>query len=68
MIPNLGKISTYTSGCLKNQNKCWNNTASLLLEGSKKLVPILRSKSSIVILQAKTGKDKTNKNAVVIIA
>jgi len=26
----LGKIKTYTSGCPKNQNMCWNKTTSAL--------------------------------------
>lgn len=27
-IPKAGKIKTYTSGCPKNQNKCWNRMGS----------------------------------------
>ena len=64
----LGKISTYTSGCLKNQNRCWNNTGSLLLTGSKKVVLKLRSKRSIVIHLASTGKESTKSKLVTAIA
>jgi len=28
IIPNAGMIKTYTSGCPKNQNKCWKNIGS----------------------------------------
>jgi len=63
--PNLGRIKTYTSGCLKNQNKCWNNTTSPLLSLSKNDVFTLRSKRSIVIPAANTGKDRTSKKTVV---
>lgn len=58
----------YTSGCLKNQNKCWNKTGSLLPTGSKKLVLKFRSNNNIVIAAANTGKDKTSKIAVTTIA
>ena len=64
----LGRIRTYTSGCLKNQNKCWNKIGSLLLTGSKKVVLKLRSRRSIVIPLASTGKDKTSKRLVTAIA
>jgi len=54
----------YTSGCPKNQNRCWNNTGSPPPKGSKKEEFRLRSKSNMVIPPANTGKLKTNKNAV----
>jgi hypothetical protein len=54
----------YTSGCPKNQNKCWNKTGSPPPKGSKKEVLKLRSKRSIVMPPANTGNLKTSKNAV----
>ena len=30
-----GKIKIWTSGCLKNQGKCWDNNKSPPLNGSK---------------------------------
>jgi len=68
MIPNPGIIIMYTSGCPKNQNKCWYNTGSPPPAGSKKLVLKLRSVKSIVIAPANTGKENNNKNAVINIA
>lgn len=32
--PNAGIINIYTSGCPKNQNKCWYNIGSPPLAGS----------------------------------
>ena len=55
----------YTSGCPKNQNKCWYNTGSPPPEGSKNAVLKLRSVKSIVIAPANTGNDRSNKNAVI---
>ena len=55
----------YTSGCPKNQNKCWYRTGSPPPAGSKKEVFKLRSVRSIVIAPAKTGKDKSSKIAVI---
>jgi len=63
-ILNPGKINTYTSGCLKNQNRCWNMMGSLLLSGTKNTLPKFRSIISIVILLANTGRD-TNSSAMV---
>jgi hypothetical protein len=65
-MPKAGKIKAYTSGCPKNQNKCWNKIGSPPPIGSKKEVLIFRSKSNIVIPLANTGKDRTNKNTVII--
>jgi len=64
-IPNPGKIRIYTSGCPKNQNKCWYKIGSPPPKGSKKQVLKLRSKSSIVIAPANTGKDKSKRIAVI---
>ena len=55
----------YTSGCPKNQNKCWYKIGSPPPAGSKNDVFKLRSVSSIVIAPAKTGRDKSNKMAVI---
>lgn len=54
----------YTSGCPKNQKRCWNRIGSPPPAGSKKVVLIFRSVKSIVIAPASTGKDKSNKNVV----
>lgn len=45
----------YTSGCPKNQNKCWNRIGSPPPLGSKNDVLKFRSVSSIVIAPASTG-------------
>jgi len=63
-MPKPGRIKIYTSGCPKNQNKCWNNTGSPPPKGSKKEVLRLRSVKSIVIPPAKTGRDNNSKIAV----
>jgi len=63
-MPKAGNIKIYTSGCPKNQNKCWNKIGSPPEKGSKKLLLKLRSNKSIVIAPANTGKDNNNKNAV----
>lgn len=62
--PNPGKIKIYTSGCPKNQNKCWNKIGSPPPKGSKKEVFKFRSNKSIVIPPANTGNLRTNKKAV----
>lgn len=46
----------YTSGCPKNQNRCWYRIGSPPPAGSKKDVLKFRSVSSMVIAPAKTGK------------
>ena len=56
----------YTSGCPKNQNKCWYSTGSPPPLGSKKEVLRLRSVRSIVIAPARTGRDNSSKIAVSI--
>lgn len=65
IIPNAGKIKIYTSGCPKNQNKCWYKTGSPPPAGSKKAVLKLRSVNSIVIAPANTGNDNNNRKAVI---
>jgi len=62
--PKPGKIKIYTSGCPKNQNKCWNNTGSPPPAGSKNEVFKFRSNNSIVMPPAKTGKLRTKRKAV----
>jgi len=63
-IPNPGRIKIYTSGCPKNQNKCWNKIGSPPPEGSKNEVLKFRSVSNIVIAPASTGKDNNSKIVV----
>jgi hypothetical protein len=65
IIPNPGKIKIYTSGCPKNQNKCWYKIGSPPPAGSKNEVFKFRSVKSIVIAPAKTGRDRSNKMAVI---
>lgn len=55
----------YTSGCPKNQNKCWYRIGSPPPAGSKNAVLRLRSVSSIVIAPAKTGSLNNNNTAVI---
>jgi len=55
----------YTSGCPKNQNKCWYKIGSPPPAGSKNEVLRLRSVNNIVIAPAKTGRDKSNRIAVI---
>lgn len=64
ITPNPGRIRMYTSGCPKNQNRCWNRMGSPPPDGSKKDVFQLRSVSSIVIAPASTGKARISRNVV----
>lgn len=64
-MPNPGKIKMYTSGCPKNQNRCWYKIGSPPPLGSKKVVLKFRSVSSIVIAPANTGS-LSSKSTVVI--
>lgn len=64
-MPNPGKIKMYTSGCPKNQNKCWYKIGSPPPHGSKNEVLKLRSVSNIVIAPASTGRDSNSKIAVI---
>jgi hypothetical protein len=63
-IPNPGRIRIYTSGCPKNQNKCWYKIGSPPPAGSKKDVFKLRSVRSMVMAPAKTGRESRSKMAV----
>jgi len=54
----------YTSGCPKNQNRCWYKIGSPPPAGSKKDVLKFRSVNSIVIAPARTGKDNSRSRAV----
>jgi len=65
IIPNPGRIKIYTSGCPKNQNRCWYKTGSPPPLGSKKEVLKFRSVSSIVIAPAKTGNERRSKMVVI---
>jgi len=64
-IPKPGIIKIYTSGCPKNQNRCWYKIGSPPPAGSKKDVLKFLSVNSIVIPPANTGKDNNNKTAVI---
>jgi len=63
-MPNPGRIRMYTSGCPKNQKRCWYKIGSPPPAGSKNDVLKLRSVSSMVIAPARTGKESNNKIAV----
>ena len=54
----------YTSGWPKNQNRCWYSTTLPPPDASKKVVPKLRSVSSMVIAPASTGSASSSRNAV----
>lgn len=54
----------YTSGCPKNQNRCWKRMGSPPPTGSKKDVLKFRSVSSMVIAPASTGRESSNSTAV----
>jgi len=64
ITPNPGRIKMYTSGCPKNQNKCWNRMGSPPPVGSKKDELKFRSVSSIVIAPANTGRESRRRIAV----
>jgi len=53
-----------TSGCPKNQKRCWYNIGSPPPANSKKDVLKFLSVNTIVIAAASTGKDNNNKTAV----
>lgn len=65
ITPNPGKIRMYTSGCPKNQNRCWYRIGSPPPLGSKKDVLKFRSVNNIVMAPAKTGNDKSSKIVVI---
>lgn len=58
----------YTSGCPKNQNKCWYKIGSPPPAGSKNVVFKFRSVSSIVMPAANTGSERSSRTAVIKIA
>ena len=64
IIPKPGIINIYTSGCPKNQNKCWYKIGSPPPATSKKEVLKFLSVSIIVIPPANTGRDNNSKTAV----
>ena len=55
----------YTSGCPKNQNRCWYKIGSPPPDGSKNEVFRLRSVNSIVIAPASTGNERIKSTAVI---
>jgi len=57
-------IKIYTSGCPKNQNKCWYKIGSPPLDGSKNVVFGYRSVNNIVIAPARTDSAVSNNTAV----
>src|SRR5437660_8504360 len=63
-MPDAGRIRMYTSGWPKNQNRCWNSTGSPPPSAEKKVVPKLRSVSSMVMAPASTGSDNSSRNTV----
>lgn len=65
IIPNPGRIRIYTSGCPKNQNRCWYRMGSPPPAGSKKVVLRFRSVRSMVIPAARTGSDRSSSTAVI---
>lgn len=64
IIPNPGRMRIYTSGCPKNQNRCWNSTGSPPPTGSKNAVFKFRSVRSIVMAAANTGRARISRIAV----
>lgn len=65
IIPKPGRMRIYTSGCPKNQKRCWYRIGSPPPAGSKKVVLRFRSVSSIVIPAASTGRDRRRRTAVI---
>jgi len=68
IAPNPGRIRMYTSGCPKNQNRCWNRIGSPPPLGSKNDVLMFRSVNSIVMAPARTGSDSSSRITVRSIA
>lgn len=64
IAPNPGRIKIYTSGCPKNQNRCWYRIGSPPPAGSKNDVFRFRSVSSIVIAPARTGSESRRRITV----
>ena len=68
IAPKPGRIRIYTSGCPKNQKRCWYKTGSPPPAGSKKVVLMFRSVSNIVIAPARTGRERSRRIAVIFTA
>lgn len=58
----------YTSGCPKNQNRCWYRTGSPPPAGSKNDVLRFRSVRSMVMAPARTGRVRRRRSTVRITA
>jgi hypothetical protein len=65
---NIKRLIILTSGCPKNQNRCWNNIGSPPPATSKNEVLKFLSVNIIVIPPANTGKDNNNNMAVITTA
>ena len=65
MIPNPGRIKMYTSGCPKNQNRCWYKIGSPPPLGSKNAVFKFRSVKSMVMAPASTGRLRRRRIVVI---
>ena len=73
-IPMAGRRMIYTSGCPKNQKRCWNKIAEppsfgrispfTTISERKKLVPKLRSNKRSTAPESNTGNDNTPRTAV----
>jgi hypothetical protein len=68
IIPKPGIIRMYTSGCPKNQKRCWNKIGSPPPAVSKNDVLKFLSVNTIVIPPANTGNDNNNNTAVITTA
>jgi len=68
IAPNPGIIKIYTSGCPKNQNRCWYRIGSPPPAGSKNDVFRFRSVRSMVIAPANTGSDRRSSTTVIVTA
>lgn len=66
IMPNPGRIRIYTSGCPKNQKRCWNRIGSPPPQGSKNDVFRFRSVNSMVIAAANTGRANRSMIAVIM--
>ncbi len=64
MMPKAGMTMMYTSGWPKNHRMCWYRIGSPPPAGSKKVVPKLRSVSSMVMAPARTGSASRISQAV----
>lgn len=68
IAPNPGIIKIYTSGCPKNQKRCWYKIGSPPPAGSKNEVLRFRSVRSIVIAPARTGSERSRSTTVIVTA